>query len=184
MQYNFCPKCGHPLEQVTIDNVQRDVCPQGDYTHWNDCTISAGGVLLKDDRALLVRRTQNPGKGNWINPGGFVEQTDHLDEAVTREFAEELVIQVRANQVVMVGDQPRENAHNVYVTFQVEYLSGKIRLNSENDAYGFYSLAEMDTMQVPDFTKEVVKATLSSQVKLQRNPLDELLLSGYRFFNR
>lgn len=48
----------------------------------------------------------------------------------------------------------------------------------------FYSLAEMDTMQVPDFTKEVVKATLSTQVELQRNPLDELHLSGYRFFNR
>lgn len=184
MHYNFCPKCGRPLEQVIIDNLQRDVCPNGDSTHWNDCTICAGGVLIKDDRALLVRRTQNPGKGNWINPGGFVEQTDHLDEAVVREFSEELGIQVRAKRVVMVGDQPRERAHNVYVTFQVEYLSGKIQLNPENDAYGFYSLAEMENLQVPDFTKEVVKATLSSQTNLRRNPLGEVQLSGYRFYNR
>ncbi len=57
--------------------------------------ISIKGVLLLDDRVLLVK---NP-RGEWELPGGRPEEGEDHAKALAREFAEELSLEVR------IGDQ-------------------------------------------------------------------------------
>ncbi|GAA1035360.1 MULTISPECIES: NUDIX hydrolase [Amycolatopsis] len=55
-----------------------------------------GGIVFDDQgRLLLIRRANDPGKGQWSLPGGRVEpgETDH--EAVVRELREETGLDVR-----------------------------------------------------------------------------------------
>jgi len=40
-------------------------------------------------RVLLIKRGNEPFKGQWAFPGGFVEMDEELENAVTRELAEE-----------------------------------------------------------------------------------------------
>jgi len=51
-------------------------------------------VVLQSGHVLLVRRRAEPGKGKWALPGGFVNPTEKLKEAMLRELKEETRIKV------------------------------------------------------------------------------------------
>jgi mutator protein MutT len=51
--------------------------------------LAVGGVALRGDELLLVRRGHGPAAGEWSVPGGRVEAGETVHEAVVREVAEE-----------------------------------------------------------------------------------------------
>jgi 8-oxo-dGTP diphosphatase len=58
---------------------------------------------------LLVRRKNDPYKGRWAVPGGFVEMDEELDDAVARELAEETALTgVRLEQLRTFGKCGRD----------------------------------------------------------------------------
>ena len=44
--------------------------------------VAIGGVVVKDDKVLLVRRGKAPAFGEWAIPGGSVELGETLQQAV------------------------------------------------------------------------------------------------------
>jgi len=48
--------------------------------------VGVGGVVVRDGRALLVRRGKPPLYGRWVVPGGAVELGETLEEALVREI--------------------------------------------------------------------------------------------------
>lgn len=82
-------------------------------------TIRAGELAL-----LLIRRKDEPFRGKWALPGGFVNENEPLDRAASRELYEETGLSgVRLEQVGTFGDPGRDpRGHTVsvaYVTFLV-----------------------------------------------------------------
>jgi len=62
-----------------------------------------GGLIIRDDTYLIARRAQHekhPGK--WEFPGGKVEQGESLQQAIVREFNEELSWNVRSGPSIGV----------------------------------------------------------------------------------
>ena len=57
--------------------------------------IGVGGVVIDRGCVLLVRRGQEPLKGEWSIPGGLVEVGETLKEAVEREIQEETGLLVK-----------------------------------------------------------------------------------------
>ena len=58
--------------------------------------VSVKGVLLRDDRVVLVR---NP-RDEWELPGGKLEANETPEECVARELAEELGLAVAVGRLV------------------------------------------------------------------------------------
>ncbi|HAU66503.1 TPA: DNA hydrolase [Candidatus Uhrbacteria bacterium] len=52
------------------------------------------GVLVCDDRVLLIERTKPPFEDKYVFPGGHVEEGESLIEAVVRELQEEVGVEV------------------------------------------------------------------------------------------
>ncbi|HLN20367.1 MAG TPA: NUDIX domain-containing protein [Bacteroidales bacterium] len=49
-----------------------------------DCIVFGYDILEKKIKLLLIKRSFNPGKGKWSLAGGFVNDTESLDEAASR----------------------------------------------------------------------------------------------------
>jgi mutator protein MutT len=72
--------------------------------------VAVGAVVVDGSRVLLVKRGQEPLKGEWSLPGGAVEIGETLDAAVAREVREETGLDVVVGPVVEVLDSIRRDA--------------------------------------------------------------------------
>ncbi|WP_409344336.1 NUDIX domain-containing protein [Paenibacillus sp. MBLB4367] len=165
MDAKFCMSCGTALEVREVDGVSRKACPACSFVHWGNYSVGVGALIERDGKFLLVRRAMEPGKGNWTNPGGYIEQTELMHNTIKREVLEECGIRAEVKRIVAVRDQPR-SIHNVYVAFAMEYVSGEpVPDGVEVDAAGFYSLEQMADMKVAGFTKWLIDVALKGETR-------------------
>lgn len=85
-------------------------------------------VIPSEEGIVLVRRGSDPFEGRWALPGGFVEVGETVEEAATRETAEETGLAVEISRLVGVYSDPDRDprGHNVSVAFVVQVLGGDL----------------------------------------------------------
>jgi ADP-ribose pyrophosphatase YjhB (NUDIX family) len=74
-------------------------------------------TIIADDRILLLKRGQEPYRGYWAWPGGFVEPGESLERAAVREISEEVGISVPAEKLLPHGVISLPTINQVYVLF-------------------------------------------------------------------
>jgi ADP-ribose pyrophosphatase YjhB (NUDIX family) len=89
------------------------------------CSLSAGGLLIREGKVLLIQRGAEPNKELWTLPGGYVEIDETPDQAVVREVAEETGLETRAVGLIGLWSASRENQQTAYCVFRLE-LAGPI----------------------------------------------------------
>ena len=88
--------------------------------------VGVGGVVVRDGRALIIRRAHEPRRGEWSIPGGTVEVGERLTEAVRRELLEETGLEVTVGPAIEMFDRIHRDAegrvryHFVIVDFRCE----------------------------------------------------------------
>lgn len=71
---------------------------------------TADSIVTQSGHILLVRRDQQPGAGLWAFPGGYVNPTETIREAMIRELKEETNIDVPIP--VLIGSIHRSNTYD------------------------------------------------------------------------
>lgn len=59
--------------------------------------VTTDALVLCKGYILLIQRKNNPGKNLYAMPGGFLNQTEYLQDCVIRELIEETSIKVKSN---------------------------------------------------------------------------------------
>jgi len=108
--------------------------------------VCVDGVYVKDGKILLLKRNVEPFKGYWHVVGGHVEENESLKEAVKREFKEETRLYVTVGGIVDGRIEKTSDRIKIIVAFEVTSAEGKIRLNSENEAYGWFDEVPRDSV--------------------------------------
>ncbi len=93
-ELNYCPHCGHALEDREAFGRVRRFCPACDRTVFREHKVAAGVLVEHESRVLLVRRRMRPGQGLWTFPAGFVDFDEDPAEAAVRECREETGVEV------------------------------------------------------------------------------------------
>ena len=166
----FCPRCGSELSVRLEGGRERPAClTEGcGYFHFGESSIGCGAVVIRDDKALLIQRGINPGKGMWQLPGGYVEADEEIHAAVEREVLEEAGVVARVTDVVgfrHAAGQPDRPIANIYVVFRLEALSGEPRFDGEETmGAGYFSLDEMAKMErVQGLSTWAIRMALANQ---------------------
>lgn len=132
--------------------------------------LGCSAVLFdeKREKVLLTRRADN---GQWCLPSGGVESGESVAEACEREAWEETGLRVRVkrltsvfsdpNRLVIYGDSDKFQI--VTLNFEVEAIGGKIGLSNETTEVGFYSLPEIETMDLLNHHRQFISDVLAGQ---------------------
>ena len=67
--------------------------------------VGIGAVVIRNNRALLIRRGSEPLKGEWSIPGGMLEIGETIAEGVVRELHEETGLRVRLLGLIEVFER-------------------------------------------------------------------------------
>ncbi len=85
---------------------------------------------------LLVKRKNEPFKGKWAIPGGFVEDDEPLEVAVARELEEETGVKTdRFEQLHTFGQPDRDpRGRTISVTYFTEISQENNQIKAASDA--------------------------------------------------
>ncbi len=125
--YRFCPRCGAELVISEVEDKTRPHCPSCGFIYYQNPTPAAGAMIVKDDKILLVKRSIDPGKGDWCIPAGFCEWTEHPQQTAVREIREETGLDIRIDgmfDIFMGMDDPR--THAVLILYLARILGGEL----------------------------------------------------------
>ena len=77
-------------------------------------------LIVRGEKALLVRRARDPYRGCWELPGGFCDRGEHPADTARREVTEELGLEVRLFDVLGVYFDAYLDDVAMVVTFLAE----------------------------------------------------------------
>jgi len=127
--------------------------------------VGVGGVVVRDERALLIRRGSAPLKGKWSIPGGMLELGETILEGVQRELLEETAIEVRLLDLIEVFERvTRDEAgklkyHFVILDYLCEAVRGEAQAGSDVTDVAWVRESELnDYSLTPTATRVVQKA--------------------------
>lgn len=112
-------------------------------------------------KVLLTRRTDN---GRWCLPGGAMDPGESAAECCAREVLEETGLVVRVGRLIGVYSTPHRiteyadgnQKQAVDLVFEADWVGEELRVSDEVTEAGFFSRAEMDSMDVMELFYERV----------------------------
>jgi len=88
-RFKYCPTCGS--SEFVLNNEKSMHCKKCDFILYvNASAATAAFIQNKNGDLLVCQRAKEPAKGTLDLPGGFVDENETAEEAITREIREEL----------------------------------------------------------------------------------------------
>lgn len=144
---NYCLRCGKPLALAERFGRLRPACSACGWVYFADPKVAAAALIIQDGRVLLVRRANDPQRGLWTLPAGFVDAGEDPIDAVLRECREETGLETRVTGLldVLHGQEHPRGAH-ILIVYKVEIMGGVLRPGDDVDEAGFFSLQELPSL--------------------------------------
>ncbi len=141
---NYCPRCGTKVTLAEKFGRQRAVCPACGWIHFDDPKVAVAILLEQDGRVLLVRRVNEPHRGLWTLPAGFVDAGEDPARAAERECLEETGLTVRATAVLdVVAGREHPRGADFVIVYRGEFLSGNLHPADDADQAGWFLRSEL-----------------------------------------
>ena len=140
----FCPHCGQPLQEREAFGRQRSVCATCGFVHFRELKVGVSLVVEQEGRVLLVRRAEEPGRGLWALPSGFVEWDEHPEEAVCRECIEETGL-VAAPPTLIGASYYSDDYRGpgINLSYRAKAIGGSLRAGDDAREARFFALDEL-----------------------------------------
>lgn len=126
--------------------------------------LGVASVIFSGERVLMVKRNQEPGKGEWSLPGGVVELGEPHMEALRREVYEETSVRIEVGGLIGVFDrivrdhEERILYHYVIVDYWGWMISGRVHARSDAYQAHLFAVGELDSLGLGKDMRGVIRA--------------------------
>lgn len=135
----FCPRCAASVKREERFGAVRPVCTQCGWIHFQDPKVAAAVLVEEGSRVLLVRRVNEPHRGLWTLPAGFVNGGEDPAEAAARECLEETGLSVRVTRVYdVISGREHERGADFIIVYAAEVVSGEMTPADDADAVEWF----------------------------------------------
>lgn len=140
----FCPRCGTPVEQADRFGKLRPVCTRCGWIHFADPKVAAAVLLEQHDHVLLVRRINEPYRGMWTLPAGFVDAGEDPSDAAIRECMEETNLVVRILNVLdVIAGREHPRGADFIIVYSAQIISGELMAADDADQAAWFKLSQL-----------------------------------------
>ena len=128
LELNFCPRCGHALQDAFVFARQRRVCPACGLVVFHDHKVAAAVVVANAaGEMLLIKRAGNPRRGYWGLPAGFVDFDESPAEAAVRECREETGLELGTVKLLtVVHGREHQRGANIIIVYEGLDVNGTL----------------------------------------------------------
>ncbi len=139
-EINYCLRCGHAVELEERFGKLRPTCPHCGWIYFADPKVAVAALIERGDEILLVRRVNDPQRGLWTLPAGFIDAGEEPIRALERECLEETGLQVQVLGLldVLAGQEHPRGAH-LLIVYRASVISGDLCAGDDADAVDFFS---------------------------------------------
>lgn len=130
-------------------------------------SIAVDGVLTDGTSVLLIKRKNDPFKGHWALPGGFVNYGESVESAVIREIREETGLVIFAPVLVGVFSDPTRDprGHVVSCAFLCNHTLEDYAPGSDASDAKLFELSDLpdnmafDHLSIIGLCKKLIKGS-------------------------
>lgn len=153
----FCPRCGVEVAHEEKFGMVRPICPQCGWISFIDPKVAAAILVEQEGRVLLVRRVNEPFRGLWTLPAGFVNGGEDPAKAATRECLEETGLHVHVTGVLdVIAGREHERGADFIIVYHAEVTGGELVPADDADAAEWFLRSELPPLAF-NATKKILE---------------------------
>jgi 8-oxo-dGTP diphosphatase len=100
---------------------------------WRKPSVTADGIVIKNNEIVLIRRGREPYMGSYALPGGFLDYGESLEDCVVREVLEETGLKTEIVELVGVYSAPDRDPRGHFITavYHLKPIGGNLRAGDD-----------------------------------------------------
>ena len=134
-------------------------------TNYKIPSLTTDIFIFDDDfNFILIKRKNDPYKGCWALPGGFVEYGESVETAAMREAKEETNIDVELKELVNVYSEPNRDprGHTITVAYIAKGDFNERKADDDAEDIDIFSAEELDEIQLAFDHKKIIDDCLKT----------------------
>ena len=102
-------------------------------------------IIEKEEKIVLIKRKNEPFKGKWAIPGGFIDKGETAEKAAEREAEEETSLKVKLKEILGVYSEPKRDPrrHIISTVFIAESIYGKLEGKTDAKEAKWFSIDDI-----------------------------------------
>jgi len=127
--------------------------------------LSAGGIIIIDDKVVIIKRKTEPDSGKWTIPGGAINVGEKIRDGLRREVFEETALKVKVGNLIDIAEKIfKDNEgkiiyHYVILDYICKYISGSMKASSDAEELMLVKMDDLDKFELVNGTMRVIEKT-------------------------
>jgi len=119
--------------------------------------VAIAALIIRDNEVLLARRINEPGKGLWTLPAGFMDAGENPEEAARRECLEETGLDVKILSLfTLINGREHPRGSDILLVYNAQIQSGELQPGDDVDELAFFPIENLPPLAFSS-TRQILK---------------------------